>query len=176
MLSRRHLIIAATALGVVACTTYPARNVGPPVYRLAQVNAATKAPFGSYLVDGAGRAVYILDGQRNHAGMDRCMGECLRVWPPLHTSGPPTAGPGVDPARLSSMTMHGAPHAKHRCVPRIHVDAPAILPARRSVTAGAIGTCCRRPASPSGRAAPIRLNSCVQAPSSRSLDQLEARG
>ena len=113
MLSRRHLIIAATALGVVACTTYPARNVGPPVYRLAQVNAATKAPFGSYLVDGAGRAVYILDGQRNHAGMDRCMGECLRVWPPLHTSGPPTAGPGVDPARLSSMTMHGAPHVTY---------------------------------------------------------------
>ena len=115
MLSRRHLIIAATALGVVACTTYPARNVGPPVYRLAQVNAATKAPFGSYLVDGAGRAVYILDGQRNHAGMDRCMGECLRVWPPLHTSGPPTAGPGGDPGRPAQLDDHARGATCHLC-------------------------------------------------------------
>ena len=56
----------------------------------------------TYLVDGAGRALSILEGQRNQAGMDRCMDECLGVWPPLHTSGPPTAGPAVDQARLAT--------------------------------------------------------------------------
>lgn len=113
MLSRRKILVAVTALGVVACTSYPPAYTGPPPYRVAHINVATKAPFGSYLVDGAGRAVYILEGQRNHVGMDRCMGECLRVWPPVHTSGPPTAGPAVDPARLASMPMHGAPHVTY---------------------------------------------------------------
>jgi predicted lipoprotein with Yx(FWY)xxD motif len=113
MFRKRHFLVAATTIGVVACTSYPPTNAGPPAYGIAQLNAATKAPFGSYLVDGAGRAVYLLEGQRHNAGMDRCMGECLRVWPPLHTSGPPTAGPGVDPAQLGSMQMHGAAHVTY---------------------------------------------------------------
>ena len=113
MICRRNILIAATAIGVAACTTYPSYGPGPPIRGAAHINAAAKGPYGSYLVDGAGRALYILDGQRHNAGMDRCMGECLRIWPPVHTSGPPTAGPGVDPARLGSMPMHGAPHVTY---------------------------------------------------------------
>ena len=94
MICRRNILIAATAIGVAACTTYPSYGPGPPIRGAAHINAATKGPYGSYLVDGAGRALYLLDGQRHNAGMDRCMGECLRIWPPVHTSGPPTAGPG----------------------------------------------------------------------------------
>lgn len=103
----------AATLSLAACATYSAPPpYGPAAYGQAMVTTASKAPFGAYLVDGAGRALYILEGQRGH-GMNRCMGECLRVWPPLHSSGPPTAGPAVDPARLETMTMHGAPHVTY---------------------------------------------------------------
>ena len=116
MLCRHNLLLAAVALGAAACTSYSSYSpapYGPAGYGVAHINAATRVPFGSYLVDGQGRALYILDGQRGAAGMDRCMGECLRIWPPLHSSGAPTAGPGVDPARLASMPMHGAPHVTY---------------------------------------------------------------
>ena len=107
------ILLSAAALGLGACNTMqPAPSPGGPMASVT-VTTANKAPYGAYLVDGAGRAVYILEGQRNHVGMDRCMGECLRVWPPLHTSGAPTAGPGVDPRLVGSMTMHGAPHVTY---------------------------------------------------------------
>ena len=106
------ILMGAAALGLTACATYsappPPLPVGP-----ALVTSANKAPFGTYLVDGAGRALYILEGQRNHAGMDRCMGDCLRVWPALHSSGPPSAGGAANPALLGSMTMHGAAHVTY---------------------------------------------------------------
>jgi predicted lipoprotein with Yx(FWY)xxD motif len=105
------ILCTAAALGLAGCA--PVAPVVPPPYGAAMVTTATKAPFGTYLVDGTGRALYILEGQRSGAGMNRCMGECLRVWPPLHTAGPPTAGPAVDPARLATVPMHGAPHVTY---------------------------------------------------------------
>ncbi len=110
------ILMTAAALGLGACATYPAPPpppYAPAAYGVAMVTTADKAPFGTYLVDGSGRALYILEGQRSGAGMNRCMGGCLGVWPPLHSSGPPTNGPAVDPARLGTMTMHGAPHVTY---------------------------------------------------------------
>lgn len=111
----RKILMPAAALGLAACTTYS--SAPPPAYgaphAIAMVATADKAPFGTYLVDGGGRALYILEGQRNGAGMDRCLGECLRVWPPLHTSGPPTAGGATDAGRLATVPMHGAVHVTY---------------------------------------------------------------
>ena len=104
------VLATAAALGLAGCATYA--PVAPP-YGPAAVNVATKVPFGTYLVDGRGRALYILEGTRSGAGMGRCETECLRVWPPLHAAGPPVAGPGVDPARLATTPMHGAPHVTY---------------------------------------------------------------
>lgn len=109
------ILLGAAALGLSACA-YDHPPPPPAPYEtagVALVTTADKAPFGTYLVDGAGRALYILEGQRNHAGMDRCMGDCLGAWPPLHSSGPPTAGGAVNPALLGTMTMHGAPHVTY---------------------------------------------------------------
>ena len=126
MSSKRTLLVAAAALAASACAAFPPYSrgpvgYGPPVsygpgpagYGQARLNVATKAPFGSYLVDASGRALYILEGQRSGAGMHRCMGDCLRVWPALHSSGVPLAGSGLDPRRLSSMPMHGAAHVTY---------------------------------------------------------------
>ena len=108
------ILLGAAALGLTACATYSAPPAyAPSGYGQAMVTTANKAPFGTYLVDGAGRALYILEGQRHHAGMDRCIGQCLSVWPPLHSSGPPTAGPTVNAGLLGTMTMHGAPHVTY---------------------------------------------------------------
>lgn len=110
------ILMAAAALGLGSCATYslaPPPPNSPSGYGQAMVTTATKAPYGSYLVDGAGRALYILEGQRHLTGMNRCTGACLVAWPPLHTSGHPTSGPRVDPARLGSMPMHGALHVTY---------------------------------------------------------------
>ena len=99
---------AAVSLG--ACATVPPpppMPIGP-----VSVTAVTKAPFGTYLVDGTGRALYILEGTRGTPA-ERCSGECLRIWPPLHVSGPPTVGPGIDPGKLSTIVAHGQTHVTY---------------------------------------------------------------
>lgn len=104
----QSLLIAAAALGLAGCAT-----VLPPPAIPVTVTTATKPPFGAFLVDRAGRSLYILEGERLPAGMRRCTGECLRVWPPLHVAGAPTAGPGLDQARLATEPMHGAVHVTY---------------------------------------------------------------
>jgi predicted lipoprotein with Yx(FWY)xxD motif len=105
------VLLTATALGMSACATYS--TLPPPPYGAVMVQAASKAPLGAYLVDGRGRALYILEGQRHEAGMDRCMGECLRVWPPVHSSAPPAAGVQANPAMLATTPLHGAVHVTY---------------------------------------------------------------
>ena len=107
MKTPKLLFAAAAALSVGSCATVPP---GPVVPGATTVTVATKAPFGSYLVDGAGRALYILEGERMPGGTHRCTGGCLAVWPPVHGA---VAGPGVNPALLGSMHMHGGPHATY---------------------------------------------------------------
>ncbi len=102
--------LGAAAFALSACATVPA---APLPVRPVTVTTATKAPFGTYLVDRAGRSLYILEGTRNESRMSRCDADCLRVWPPLHVGGPPVGGPGVDPARLATVPMHGAPHVTY---------------------------------------------------------------
>ena len=99
------LLAAAGALSLTGCATYP--TAAP--YGSATVTVATKAPYGTYLTDGSGRALYILEGQRLPSGTVPCDGPCLAVWPPVH--GAAVAGPGIDPALLTTAPMHGAPHA-----------------------------------------------------------------
>lgn len=104
----QSLLIAAASVGLAGCATYgPVAPVGPVT-----VTTATKAPFGTYLVDGAGRSLYILEGERGMT-MSRCTGACLGVWPPLHTAGAPVAAAGVNPALLATVPMHGRPHVTY---------------------------------------------------------------
>ena len=105
------LILSTMALGLSGCATYgPAP--GGPYAGPAQISVATKAPFGSYLVGPNGMSLYMLEGTRGTPA-ERCSGECLQVWPPLHVTAPPVAGPGVDPARLSTIMAHGHTHVTY---------------------------------------------------------------
>lgn len=77
------------------------------------LTTATKAPFGTYVVDGAGRALYILEGTRGAPGMNPCVGPCLGVWPPVMTAGPVAPATGLNPAMVGSVPAYGGTQATY---------------------------------------------------------------
>jgi predicted lipoprotein with Yx(FWY)xxD motif len=60
--------------------------------------ASTK--LGKVLVDGNGRTLYLFEADKG--AMSKCDGACASAWPPLTTSGKPTAGAGVVAAKLGT--------------------------------------------------------------------------
>lgn len=92
------ILLATVSLGLAGCETVPPAPVVVLPTAAASLTTATKAPFGTYVVDGAGRSLYVLEGSRNAPGMTGCSGACLAVWPPLMTAGPIVTGTGLNPA------------------------------------------------------------------------------
>ena len=60
--------------------------------------AGTK--LGKVLVDGKGRTLYLFEADKGT--VSKCDGACASAWPPLTTSGKPTAGAGVVAAKLGT--------------------------------------------------------------------------
>jgi predicted lipoprotein with Yx(FWY)xxD motif len=60
--------------------------------------ASTK--LGKILVDGNGRTLYLFEADKGMAS--RCDGVCASAWPPLTSSGKPTAGVGVVASKLGT--------------------------------------------------------------------------
>ena len=104
------MLLAAATLGLAGCETVEPLLAPqePPL-----VTSSVKPPFGSYLVDGTGRTLYILEGTRMTNAAGRCSGECLRVWPPLLAAAPPLASSGIDPARLATVPTLTRPQAAY---------------------------------------------------------------
>ena len=102
------ILLSAATLGLSGCETVP--PAPPPVAPVASVTVttATKAPFGAYLVDGAGRALYVLEGTRGAPGIERCGDDCRAVWPSLMAVNAPVGGPNVNPALLTVRPAYGA--------------------------------------------------------------------
>lgn len=57
---------------------------------------------GTILADGEGKTVYLFEKDRGTTST--CSGACARAWPPVTTSGAPTAGNGIQAAMLSTST------------------------------------------------------------------------
>ncbi len=55
---------------------------------------------GTILVDGKGQTLYLFQADRGAAST--CNGACASVWPPLTTTGKPTAGPGVSASKIGT--------------------------------------------------------------------------
>ncbi len=111
------ILLAAAALGLSGCETVEPL-LSPPASTI--VTSSSKVPFGSYLVDGSGRSLYILEGTRMTNGTDRCSGECLMAWPPLLVDGPPAASAGIDPTRLATVPTLTRPQAAYAGWPLYH--------------------------------------------------------
>ena len=60
--------------------------------------ASTK--LGKVLVDAQGRTLYLFEADKGP--MSACDGACASVWPPLKTTGGPTAGAGVTASKLGT--------------------------------------------------------------------------
>jgi predicted lipoprotein with Yx(FWY)xxD motif len=91
-------LFAGAAVLLAGCNTLlgpPAAPVAPPG-RVA-LTTATKAPIGTYVVDGDGRSLYVLEGTRGGSGINRCSGPCLAVWPPMSASSTQGLATGLNP-------------------------------------------------------------------------------
>ncbi len=63
--------------------------------------AMTKNPqLGPILTDSKGNTVYVF--AKDSKGMSNCNGSCATLWPPVTTSGKPTAGSGVLASKLGT--------------------------------------------------------------------------
>ena len=79
-------LLACAAFGLAGCSTIAAPS-GPIT-----MTSASKPPYGSYVVDGAGRALYVLEGTRGGPAANRCDAACLQVWPAFTAGGRQVAG------------------------------------------------------------------------------------
>jgi predicted lipoprotein with Yx(FWY)xxD motif len=67
----------------------------------AKTSATTVTVRGGHLTDGTGRTVYLW--VVDPTGMSTCNAACANVWPPVPATDTPTAGPGVDAAKLTTI-------------------------------------------------------------------------
>ncbi|HEY2792767.1 MAG TPA: hypothetical protein VGJ28_10440 [Micromonosporaceae bacterium] len=98
---RQLSVLMISILAVAACTSAPAKaSVTTAKSAAASATVMTKTgPAGTYLVDGSGRSLYLYTPDTTN--VPTCTGGCAQIWPPLISSGAPTAGPGVSATMLS---------------------------------------------------------------------------
>jgi predicted lipoprotein with Yx(FWY)xxD motif len=108
-------------VGTANAVALPGGGAAAPL-ETARIGIAQKEPYGRYLVDAAGRALYADQASAARSGgqdaaIARCTDECAGEWPPVFTSGAPAAAAGVDAGKLGmvarpegqQVTFGGAP-------------------------------------------------------------------
>ena len=75
-------------------------TVKPAAGSSATVSVANTG-LGKILVDGKGQTLYLFEADKGKSST--CKGSCASAWPPLTTSGTPTAGAGVIGAKLGTI-------------------------------------------------------------------------
>lgn len=90
---------AATAAPTQAATQPPA---AVPVTGETVVSLAQNDSLGSFLADDKGMTLYLFT--KDTPNTSNCYDKCAVSWPPLLTTGKPTAGQGVDTSKLSTTT------------------------------------------------------------------------
>jgi predicted lipoprotein with Yx(FWY)xxD motif len=97
--------IAVVALAVAACGGTSGGGYGGGGSTASSSSgkgsvALASTKLGKVLVDGNGRTLYLFEADKGT--MSKCDGACASAWPPLTTSGKPTAGAGVAAAKLGT--------------------------------------------------------------------------
>lgn len=102
---------AAAALIAAGCSSSSSPSTssgGSPAASSAGSTAAagvavvgtTSGSLGTYLVDGRGMALYLWDADKSDSST--CYDACAKAWPPLLTSGSPTASGQADASKLGT--------------------------------------------------------------------------
>lgn len=90
-------LAAASASASVSATVSPS----PSATTVGRVSARSTS-LGKILVDGGGRTLYLFEADKKNKST--CMGECVKIWPPLIVTGKPEAGTGGVRGNLLSTT------------------------------------------------------------------------
>ena len=99
-------VIPLTVLALASCgggTSDATASTAPPKTangRPATVGVANVDPLGAILVDSKGRTVYLFE--KDSGPKSTCFGACATEWPPVTTSGKPSAGTGVTASMLGT--------------------------------------------------------------------------
>jgi predicted lipoprotein with Yx(FWY)xxD motif len=67
---------------------------------MATIDMTKNPQLGAILTDSKGNTVYVF--AKDSKGMSNCNGACASVWPPVTTTGKPTAGNGVLASKLGT--------------------------------------------------------------------------
>lgn len=70
-----------------------------PNTAVATVSVRRAGGLGDILADASGRTLYLFEQDRSSTSS--CTGQCAQVWPPLTSTGAPTAGTGASAAQLA---------------------------------------------------------------------------
>ena len=108
--ARLGVAVAVPALLLAACgtssSTSSAGASSPASGSPSSVAAVTvethSGPVGTYLTDGSGRTLYLFVADTG--GKSACSTACAKYWPPLTTTGSPTAAGTAKAAMLSTIT------------------------------------------------------------------------
>ncbi|MBM9596047.1 COG4315 family predicted lipoprotein [Roseitranquillus sediminis] len=104
---------AAALLGLTAAAS--AQEAAPPfnVQENAVIAAAVHEEFGPYLVDDAGRSLYMFTADTQGEGTAdaevACVDLCLEDWPPFHSEAEPRAAEGADVSLLGTVQHEDHP-------------------------------------------------------------------
>ena len=97
-----------TAVASVAAPSAAASEAAPSAAASAAASASTGATIalkttslGMIIVDAQGRTLYKFDNDT--AGTSTCYDQCAANWPALVAAGTPTAGPGLDASKLTTV-------------------------------------------------------------------------
>ncbi len=67
----------------------------------AKLEVRQKQPYGRYITDSSGRAVYMFE--KDSKGTSNCYDACAQAWPPLITTGKPDAGSSVNASLIGTI-------------------------------------------------------------------------
>ncbi len=85
---------------------------------------AMTSKYGDVLFNQDGQVVYAF--QNDTKNTSNCSGECADFWPPVLSTDAPTAGKGVDAAKLGTITRaDGAKQVTYNGWPLYYMDEPA---------------------------------------------------
>ena len=86
--------------------------------------SAKSSKYGDVLFNQDGQVVYAFENDTKDTS--NCSGECADFWPPVLASGTPTAGDGVDGAKLGTITRaDGGTQVTYNGWPLYYMDEPA---------------------------------------------------
>jgi predicted lipoprotein with Yx(FWY)xxD motif len=104
LLGAAMLACVVAAIGASSGAARP--SPAPSVTRAATKIELTNTKLGKVLADGSGRTLYLFE--KDKGPKSTCFGACATAWPPVTTTGKPTALKGVSASKLGTINRgHG---------------------------------------------------------------------